>query len=106
MVGLYNDPEGKNVFSMTDPNQSTEIREDSSTTETLRYRIRELEKQLEKKVQLLCCHHTNLRTHGPLVVQLEFSISSEIIIAHSVDYCMHLSIGFGYNYVKACFSAM
>ncbi|CAI8040048.1 hypothetical protein GBAR_LOCUS22328 [Geodia barretti] len=49
MVGLYNDPEGKNVFSMTDPNQSTEIREDSSTTETLRYRIRELEKQLEKK---------------------------------------------------------
>ena len=49
MVGLYQDPEGKHVFTMGGE-QSVESREESSTTETLRRRVKELERELEKKV--------------------------------------------------------
>ena len=47
MVGLYQDPEGKHVFTMGGE-QSVESREESSTTETLRRRVKELERELEK----------------------------------------------------------
>ena len=49
MMGLYQDPEGKHVFTMGGE-QSVESREESSTTETLRRRVKELERELEKKV--------------------------------------------------------
>ena len=49
MVGLYKDPEGKHVFTMSG-HQTSETREEASTTETLRRRIRELEGELKKKV--------------------------------------------------------
>lgn len=49
MVGLYNDPEGKNVFTMTSP-QTNATKGDTSTIETLRHRIRELEIELDTKV--------------------------------------------------------
>ena len=44
MVGLYQDPEGKHVFTMGGE-QSVESREESSTTETLRRRVKELERE-------------------------------------------------------------
>ena len=47
MVGLYKDPEGKNVFTM-EKYQSKEIIED--TSETLQRRISQLEAVLQRKV--------------------------------------------------------
>lgn len=51
MVSLYKDPNGKDVFTKTAPAISTS--EQQPDSENLRQRIKELETELEKKVQLM-----------------------------------------------------
>ena len=47
MVGLYRDPEGKKIFSKTDPSQANvPPTTDSDTIDTLKRRVQELENEV------------------------------------------------------------
>ena len=47
MVGLYQDPEGKTIFSNTDPSQSaTKLASDKDTIELLRRQVQELKNEV------------------------------------------------------------
>ena len=47
MVGFYQDPEGKTIFSNTDPSQSaTKLASDKDTIELLRRQVQELKNEV------------------------------------------------------------
>ena len=80
MVGLYQDPEGKQVFTMGQGGQhTTATREELSTTDTLRKRVKELEIELEKKVKysVVFAGVHNLTSMG--LVPQRFNISVQVI---------------------------
>ena len=46
MVGLYKDPEGKMLFTRTNPSQGNIISMDKDTIESLKKRVQELESEV------------------------------------------------------------
>lgn len=59
MVGVYKDPEGKDIFSRSGMSPTDGLgmsTKDANDTDTLRKRIKDLEKELEEKVMHVHVH--------------------------------------------------
>lgn len=67
MVGLYQDPEGKTIFSRTDPSQfATNLTTDNDTIDTLRQQVAEL------KNEVCSCHKGFLTIYTAMLTIVVF----------------------------------